>query len=244
MKGRRVSATERYPAKWGNRSSHQLIMSSIDAGEGRRALDVGCARGHLLGELVSRGWESLGIDSDSTDVAICIDQGLDAVVLDITDGLPASLGSFDLVVLADVLEHLPDPLHVLRSVHSLLEPGAKVVISVPNVAHMSVRLMLLFGQFRYSSRGILDRTHLRFFTRHTLTELLADAGFRPQRTDASAVPLELIWPTLETRRFGRAFLRLNSLLPSLWKRGFANQFVVIASSNENSSRPPTPFFIA
>jgi 2-polyprenyl-3-methyl-5-hydroxy-6-metoxy-1,4-benzoquinol methylase len=71
------------------------------------------------------------------------------------------------VVLADVLEHLPDPVRVLRSVHSLLNPGARIVVSVPNVAHVSVRAQLLFGRFRYSARGILDRTHLRFFTQRT-----------------------------------------------------------------------------
>ena len=234
MKRAELNSTERYPRKWGTRSSHHLVLSLVGEGEGRRALDVGCARGHLLGELAFQGWECVGIDSDAVDVATCIERGLGAVELDISTELPASLGSFDLVVFADVLEHLPDPIRVLRNVHSLLNPGARIVISVPNVAHLSVRVQLLFGRFRYSDRGILDRTHLRFFTRKTIVELLTDSDFRIQQTTASAVPLELVWPALARSRFGRAMLALNNRLPALWVGGFAYQHIVVASSNNKS----------
>ena len=234
MKRAELNTTERYPRKWGTRSSHHLVLSLIGAGEGRRALDVGCAQGHLLGELVIQGWECIGIDSDAADVATCIGRGLDAVELDISTDLPASLGSFDLVVFADVLEHLPDPIRVLRNVHSLLNPGARVVISIPNIAHLSVRAQLLFGRFQYSDRGILDRTHLRFFTRRTIKELLTDTGFSIHQTTASAVPLELVWPALTKSMFGRVVLALNNRLPSLWASGFAYQHIVVASSNNES----------
>jgi 2-polyprenyl-3-methyl-5-hydroxy-6-metoxy-1,4-benzoquinol methylase len=184
--------------------------------------------------LAFQGWECIGIDSDAADVATCIERGLGAVELDISTELPASLGSFDLVVFADVLEHLPDPIRLLRNVHSLLNPGARIVISVPNVAHLSVRVQLLFGRFRYSDRGILDRTHLRFFTRKTIVELLTDSDFRIHQTTASAVPLELVWPALASSRFGRAILALNNRLPALWVGGFAYQHIVVASSNNKS----------
>jgi 2-polyprenyl-3-methyl-5-hydroxy-6-metoxy-1,4-benzoquinol methylase len=133
-----------------------------------------------------------------------------------------------------VLEHLPDPIRVLRNVHSLLNPGARVVISVPNIAHLSVRAQLLFGRFQYSDRGILDRTHLRFFTRRTIKELLTDTGFSIHQTTASAVPLELVWPALTKSMFGRVVLALNNRLPSLWASGFAYQHIVVASSNNES----------
>lgn len=234
MKRVELSTTERYPRKGGARSSHHLVLSLIGAGEGRRVLDIGCARGHLLGELAIQGWKGMGIDTDAADVATCIARGLVAVELDITTGPPASLGSFDLVVFADVLEHLPDPLRVLRSVHSLLNPGARIVLSVPNVAHVSVRAQLLFGRFRYSTRGILDCTHLRFFTRRTVIELLTDSNFRIHQTTASAAPLELIWPALAKTRFGRIMLALNDRLPALWSGGFAYQHIVVASPNNDS----------
>jgi SAM-dependent methyltransferase len=133
------------------------------------------------------------------------------------------------VVLADVLEHLPDPLRVMRDVHSLLNPGARVVISVPNVAHVSVRAQLFFGRFQYSARGILDSTHLRFFTHRTVRELLKDSGFVIDKQTGSSVPLELVWPALTRSRFGRVVLALNDLLPLLWSRGFAYQYIVVAS---------------
>jgi len=229
-----MNTTERYPRKWGTRSSHHLVLSLIGAGEGRRAIDVGCAQGHLLGELGLRGWECIGIDADAADVATCIARGLTAVELDITTDSFTSLGSFDLVVLADVLEHLPDPLGVMRNVHSLLNPGSRIVISVPNVAHVSVRAQLFFGRFQYSARGILDSTHLRFFTRQTIMELLRDSGFTIDQTTASSVPLELVWPVLTRSRFGRVLLALNDRLPGLWSGGFAYQNIVVASPNNDS----------
>lgn len=234
MKRAELNSTERYPRKWGTRSSHHLVLSLIGAGEGRRALDVGCAQGHLLGELVIQGWECIGVDSDSADVAACIERGLVAVEFDITTDFPESLGLFDLVVFADVLEHLPDPTRVLRNVHSLLNPGARVVISVPNVAHLSVRAQLLFGRFPYSDRGILDRTHLRFFTRRTIKELLTGTDFSILQTTASAVPLELVWPALTGSRFGQLILALNDRLPALWGGGFAYQYILVASPNSDS----------
>jgi len=224
-----MNTTERYPRKWGTRSSHHLVLSLVDTGGGRRAIDIGCAQGHLLGELGLRGWECIGVDADAADVAACIARGLTAVELDITSDFSASLGSFDLVVLADVLEHLPDPLRVMNNVHSLLNPGARVVISVPNVAHVSVRAQLFFGRFQYSARGILDSTHLRFFTHRTVRELLKDSGFVIDKQTGSSVPLELVWPALTRSRFGRLVLALNDLLPLLWSKGFAYQYIVVAS---------------
>lgn len=239
MKRVELSTAERYPRKRGVRSSHHLVLSLIGAGEGRCVLDIGCARGHLLEDLAVQGWKGIGIDTDAADVATCIARGLVAVEFDITTGLPASLGSFDLVVLADVLEHLPDPLRVLRSVHSLLNPGARIVVSVPNVAHLSVRAQLLFGRFRYSTRGILDSTHLRFFTRRTVMELLTDSDFHVHQTTASAIPLELVWPALAKTRFGRVLLALNDRLPALWSGGFAYQHIVVALPNNDSYRSAT-----
>jgi len=236
-----LNTAERYPRKWGTRSSHHLILSIIGTGGGRRALDVGCARGHLLEELSTLGWRCIGVDTDASDVASCITRGLVALELDINTEPPATLGSFDLVVLADVLEHLPDPLRVLRSVRSLLNPGARVVVSVPNVAHVSVRAQLLFGRFRYTERGILDRTHLRFFTRRTVMELLTASGFSVSQTTTSAVPLEFVWPVLARSRLGRIILALNDRLPALWSGGFAYQFLVVASpDNDPCLSAPTP----
>jgi SAM-dependent methyltransferase len=113
---------------------------------------------------------------------------------------------FDVVVAADVLEHLKDPLRVARSLTRLLRQDGYFVVSIPNVAHGSVRLALLGGHFRYTEQGLLDRTHLRFFTLQSIEDLLDAAGYeivhleRQQQgihesevpVDPSAVPAELL----------------------------------------------------
>jgi len=102
-------------------------------------------------------------------------------------------GTYDAVVCADVLEHLPDPLTVLKQLVKAAKPGATFFISVPNIAHLSVRLMLLFGYFPKMERGILDRTHLQFLTRDTAAALLESAGLSIENVYATGVPLEEVW---------------------------------------------------
>jgi SAM-dependent methyltransferase len=96
-----------------------------------------------------------------------------------TMDLAAALGEqrFDVVLMLDVLEHLRDPAILLERVGAVLAEGGWAVISLPNVAHISLRLSLLEGRFRYSDVGLLDRTHLRFFDRAGIDELLAEAGW-------------------------------------------------------------------
>ena len=127
---------------------------------------------------------------------------------------------FDVVVCADVLEHLPEPHLLLSLILTWLRPGGVVLVSLPNVANVSVRLALLSGHFRYAERGILDRTHLRFYTLETARELLTTAGFRIRGVEASAMPYELALPRLgrppwapATRAFAAASARL---LPRLF----------------------------
>ena len=88
---------------------------------------------------------------------------------------------YDVVIFADVLEHLPRPEIALGHYIPMLKNGGSVIVSLPNVGLWSVRLSLLLGRFDYADTGVLDRTHLRFFTRRTARELLQDAGLTPQR---------------------------------------------------------------
>jgi SAM-dependent methyltransferase len=114
------------------------------------------------------------------------------LVSDLEDAdLVAEFGrdSFDVVVFGDVLEHLRDPMHVLRQARPLLRRGGYVVISTPNIAHGDVRLALLSGRFNYTKVGILDDTHVRFFTRDSLVASLHDAGFVLTDLRRSIAPL-------------------------------------------------------
>jgi 2-polyprenyl-3-methyl-5-hydroxy-6-metoxy-1,4-benzoquinol methylase len=85
---------------------------------------------------------------------------------------------FDVVTFGDVLEHLRDPAEVLTRVKPLIAPTGYLVASIPNVAHRSLRLSLLFGEFDYGDMGLLDRTHLRFFTIRTIEKMMDESGFQ------------------------------------------------------------------
>jgi 2-polyprenyl-3-methyl-5-hydroxy-6-metoxy-1,4-benzoquinol methylase len=148
-------------------------------GGGKTVLDVGCATGYLARALVERGCQVSGVElvPEAAEKARPV---LDRLVVGdlATLDLAAEFGEarFDCVVAGDVLEHLADPAPVLRSLVGLLAPGGSVVVSTPNVSHGSLRLALLQGRWQYLDRGLLDRTHLRFFTRASLLELLHDCG--------------------------------------------------------------------
>lgn len=159
-------------------TSHRYMVELV--GSNKTVLDVGCATGYLAQTLNAFGNTVSGVEYDS-EAAKAAEQHMvrvDVADLDTADLVEIADGrTFDVVVFGDVLEHLRDPIPTLRQSRHLLNPGGYVVISIPNISHGDVRISLLMGRFQYRNLGLLDNTHLRFFTRATLTELLADAGF-------------------------------------------------------------------
>jgi 2-polyprenyl-3-methyl-5-hydroxy-6-metoxy-1,4-benzoquinol methylase len=161
-------------------NTSQAVLLDL-VGRRKSVLDVGCATGYLGEALIARGCTVTGIEIDR-DAADEARTRLNRVVVgDLTElDLDEALGSdrFDVVLMGDVLEHMVDPSSLLVRAASLLAPGGSVVISIPNVSHGSVRLALLQGRWQYKDRGLLDRTHLRFFTRPSVEALVRDAGLR------------------------------------------------------------------
>lgn len=159
-------------------TSHGLVLQLV--GSDKRVLDVGCASGYLAEALVAQGNKVSGVELDADD-AEKARPFLDRLVvgnvedLDLVDEFGP--GEFDVLVFADVLEHVKDPVDVLRRARGLLADGGYAVLSIPNVAHGSVRLALLHGRFEYRPLGLLDDTHLRFFTRSSLQDMVLEAGF-------------------------------------------------------------------
>jgi len=157
-------------------SVHADVVGLV--GESRRVLEVGTATGYMSRALTERGCEVVGIELDP-DMAerageFCERMIVgDAETLDLEHELEGE--RFDAIVTADVLEHLKEPLRLLQRLRPFLKADGYFVISVPNVAHGSVRLALLSGRFDYQDIGLLDSTHLRFFTRETLEQLLDEA---------------------------------------------------------------------
>jgi 2-polyprenyl-3-methyl-5-hydroxy-6-metoxy-1,4-benzoquinol methylase len=129
-------------------------------------------------------------------------------------------GSFDVVLCGDILEHLRDPLAALMRWRPLLRDDGRLVLSTPNVANWSIRLSLLFGRFRYTDRGILDRTHAHLFTRSSLLESVRRAGYEPIVQDFT-VPLP---QPIRRDRYEAIAHRIGGLRPTL----FAYQWVLAA----------------
>ena len=144
----------------------------------RRVLDVGCSTGAVTAPLRDRGAQVVGLEADPALAARARTALDDVVESDVeamaAAGTPVPGGPFDCVVLADVLEHLRDPWAVVRWVDdALLADGGSIVVSVPNVAHVQTLGALARRRWRHDDVGIFDRTHLRFFARRNLPELVA-----------------------------------------------------------------------
>lgn len=193
-------------------------------GHGQRVLEVGCARGYMSEFLARhRHCRVTGIEIDSAAAKDAAAHCETLVVGDVEkDALEQVTGLFDVITFADVLEHLRDPLRVLRAAHAYLDSGGSVLISLPNIAHWDVRRSLLFGRFEYSRTGILDDTHVRFFTYDTALRLIRDAGFEIDAWDV-VVRCPRHW------KYGAFYRRwerpINWLVRRFFRRLFGYQFV-------------------
>jgi 2-polyprenyl-3-methyl-5-hydroxy-6-metoxy-1,4-benzoquinol methylase len=162
---------------------------------GGRLLELGPFAGHIAQLAARPGLAWVGLES-ALDCLPAIDRWLTGAAIVDLNTLSRLPRGYDAVLAGDTLEHLYDPEGMIAMVHEALAPGGLFLVSVPNVAHLAVRLSLLAGRFPYGDRGILDRTHRMFFTRRTLREVLERAGFRVEREAVSTVPLPLALPRL------------------------------------------------
>ena len=143
-----------------------------------------------------------------------------------------SLGHrYDRVIFSDVLEHLKDPWAVLKRVREILSPNGTVLASIPNVAHWSIRAGLFIGRFNYVEEGLLDRTHIRFFTLKTVRELFARSGYKVTRMDATVrndffFPFQIVGALLVAKPIE---ILIKWLFPNL----VDYQFIIEASPNRS-----------
>jgi methionine biosynthesis protein MetW len=178
--------------RYGLAASHRLIVAAVPPAS--RVLDVGCASGHLAAALVAtRGCAVIGIEADARAAAEARERGIEVREQDI-ERTSLEAEGFDCVVFADVLEHLRDPVAVLREAR----PAGRAIVSVPNIAHWTGRRALLRGRFPREDFGLFDRTHLHFFTRSTARDLAREAGFAVagERFAAAPIPLQARFPAL------------------------------------------------
>ncbi len=148
---------------------------------GLDVLDAGCGFATTAQRIREAGNRVWGIESDPDAAAVARERIDHVVQADLQDIGAIGAQRFDVIIFADVLEHLAWPIGVLKQYVSLLKPNGSVIISLPNVGLWSVRFGLMFGRFQYDDSGVLDRTHLRFFTRRTALEMIRAAGLEPVR---------------------------------------------------------------
>lgn len=166
-----------------------------------KVLDVGCSSGHFGQVLIERKNCTVdGIEIDNDDAVRAREHLRNVFVLDIErDGLSDLDTDYDVIYFGDVIEHLVQPAKALAKIKNLLKPTGTLVFSVPNMAHVAVRLALLEGKFEYSETGLLDKTHLHYYDREELERVLHEAGFELVGLDyvRKDYPRELITNKLE-----------------------------------------------
>ena len=227
-------------------------------------LDLGCGRGALGEAIRSLGFQVTGLEThtDAVEVAkgrlnrvAIADIGDDVAVATVLDG-----ETFDYILFADVLEHVPDPLGMLRRYERYLAPGGTVVISLPNIARWDRRLAAVAGRFDYADSGVMDRTHLRFFTFRTAERLVAEAGLRVVdirhapgivraflplikriiRPAAKGVASDpgLMLRSPAYRLYEKRVLPIEYKLTGLWKEALAFRIILVATRPSVPGDPP------
>lgn len=208
-----------------HQSTHTIVLSFV--GQRRRVLELGCSTGQMSRVMQERGCQVVAIEADADAAKRAAEYCEHMIVGDVEQiDLDVELGDrrFDVIVAADVLEHLKAPETVLARLRPFLAPGGYLVASVPNVTHGSVRLALLGGSFPYADTGLLDRTHLRFYNRASLTEMLGSGGFSPVHLETVDMEIPRSEVPFDLGPQARAFL--DALDDQLDARTY--QFVMVA----------------
>lgn len=160
--------------------SHTLVIRMV--GADKNVLDVGCARGNM-GRILARefGCTVSGIEIDPEAAALCHDIYQQVVIGDIEELTPFEQlrnSPFNVIIFSNILEHLKNAEIALEAAKKLLHPKGYVLVSLPNVVTLRLRLGFLLGKFEYTEQGIMDRTHLHFFTLKTATEMFQSCGYQ------------------------------------------------------------------
>jgi 2-polyprenyl-3-methyl-5-hydroxy-6-metoxy-1,4-benzoquinol methylase len=180
-----------YDLKRADETSHSHILRWLERKRPSRVLDLGCADGRLGELLRACGHEVTGVDLRKPEhVGERLDRFVEA---DLDDGIPDEVGdNYDIVLAADVLEHVRDPRRLLEECRQRIDRRGTVVASVPNFGHWYPRSRVALGRFDYDRRGILDFGHVRFFTRRSFERLASNAGLTVRRRESIGLPFEVL----------------------------------------------------
>lgn len=209
------------------RSSHQRIGRFLRRLGRQPILDVGASSGQLGRILAGTNLIIDGVEPDA-DAADAARKFYRSIVTARIEDAELPTATYEVVVCADVLEHTRDPVAVLRHLVAASTSEAVFIISLPNVAHIAARLLLLAGAFPRHDRGIFDRTHLHFYTRTTALELIRDAGLVVGGVSTTPVPLEDVWPPILGKVTREIAMRAQTYAARLSASLFAYQWLIVA----------------
>lgn len=193
-----ISNSAKFKKKWGFDRNYSLfirddVIRFIEEPQNNRfkALEIGCACGATLLKIKNRFKHSsvfgIEINESAAEIAKTVAQVTSSDIE--KENLSYEKNIFDYIILADLLEHLRDPWNILKNISQYLSPGGKVILSIPNVMHFSVISNLLNGRWGYSDAGIMDRTHLRFFTLFEANMMIYKAGLSMYKYQRNVLPL-------------------------------------------------------
>jgi 2-polyprenyl-3-methyl-5-hydroxy-6-metoxy-1,4-benzoquinol methylase len=227
-----------YTLKRSPTGSHMQIVDSIRPGS--HVLDLGCSQGLLAGPLREKNVRMVGVDSGPPERLAA---ELEAYhQRDLEQPLDLPLGRvFDYVVVADVIEHLRGRTQLMRGARRFLKEDGRLIISTPNVALWFYRLSLLAGRFEYGPRGVLDETHVRFYTGASFRREVEKAGFQVIRQRVTALPFEVVFQSTGRSRLVRWIAEAYHLLARAWPSLFAYQFILeaeIITLDQEATAPP------
>lgn len=213
-----------------NKNSPLTKIANL-VGQNKEVLEFGCSTGYLSQVLKEKGCQVTGIEINEKAAQIARQHCPKVIIGDIERlDYQKELGKerFDIMIFADVLEHLRNPRSVLIKVKKFLKSDGKLLISIPNIAHASVRLELLTGDFEYEDLGILDNTHLKYFTKKSILRLLDSCGYYIE--DIDAVSKGLSKQTIQKFLTKINLEREENLVKVLNQpEALAYQYVVVAS---------------
>jgi len=217
-----------YPLKLYPYSSHYVALMLLNEKENQRILDIGCGDGNFDSHINPNNYV-VGVDFvEENDL---IRKSIKKYYrTDLNNGLPQEIFSedkFDYILLLDIIEHLVNYNKIIKDAIKLLKDDGKIIISVPNIANIYVRLNLLIGRFPYADKGILDRTHLHFFTLKHLKQLIKKHKLELLKLKVTPIPIIEVLPEFLKRNVGRVLNFLLYYKTLIFKRLLAYQFVVI-----------------
>ena len=226
LAGLSATDTEVYELKPSPYSSHGVLLAWTAAhAPGKTVLDVGCSDGQFGALVREQGHRVDGVDLVKHQG---VGERLDGFVeADISNGLPAGTGTYDVIVAGDILEHVVDPETLLKDIRDHLNPGGEILVSVPNFGHWYPRGKVALGRFDYDQRGPLDHTHVRFFTRRTFERLVNACGLVITERDVVGSPVDVLDRGGESfaSRVARGAARVDRAATTAWPTMFGYQFL-------------------